>query len=83
MRSRKSRILSFLLAVVMVVALVPISGMKANAMTLSEFETKLSTFRSTRYGHNSYYIDNPNLTGGYQCFGFANELSLYMYECCR
>ena len=79
MRSKKSRILSILLAVVMVVALVPISSMKANAMTLSEFETKLSTFRTTRYGHNSYYIDNPDLTGGYQCFGFANELSLYMY----
>lgn len=42
---------------------------------LATFNTKLDTFKTKKYAHGSTYVDNPSLTGGYQCFGFANELA--------
>ena len=49
------------------------------AMSISTFNSKLSSFRSSRYAHNSTYVDDPSNTGGYQCFGYANELAKYIF----
>ena len=51
----------------------------SGSISISSFNSKLADFKSTRYSNNSIYKDNPNLTGGYQCFGYANEIALYMF----
>ncbi len=48
-------------------------------INLAKFNSRLSTFRTVEYGNGSTYVDNPELTGGYECFGFANELAIYMF----
>ena len=40
---------------------------------------KIAEFKSNRYPHNSTYRDDPNNTGGYECFGFANEIAKYIF----
>lgn len=49
------------------------------AIDENDFYTKLEEFKKNIYSNGSHYIDNPSLTGGYQCFGFANELAIYMF----
>ncbi len=50
------------------------------AMDMSTFNSKLADFKSTRYSENSKYVDSPGTTGGYSCFGFANEIAKYMFS---
>ncbi|MBQ7653471.1 MAG: hypothetical protein IJS17_00180, partial [Clostridia bacterium] len=71
------RILTVILAVIMLLSIVP--GVSASAMTQSAFNSKVSSFKSTQYSNNSTYKNNPSKTGGYQCFGFANEMALYVF----
>lgn len=54
----------------------PSSG---NGVDLTAFNQKLSQFKRNKYAHKSTYVNNPNLTGGYECFGFANELARYIF----
>ena len=81
MKNRVKKPLSLLLAVIMIICAVPMigDGVIAQAVTKSEFDSRLASFKSTQYGNNSTYVNNPSKTGGYQCFGFANELSLWIF----
>ncbi|MBR3844250.1 MAG: InlB B-repeat-containing protein, partial [Clostridia bacterium] len=73
--------LSGFLVLVMLLTLIQMGGFVVNAATvdLATFNSKLNSFQSQKYGNNSTYVDNPGLTGGYECFGFANELALYIF----
>ena len=51
----------------------------AQDAALEEFNAKLNKFKEKKYAHGSKYKNNPSLTGGYECFGFANELALYIF----
>ena len=61
--------------------LLPMFAIKSSAATVdyNTFLEKLTSFKKNHYAHNSTYVDNPNLTGGYECFGFANELAKYIF----
>ncbi|MBR4868865.1 MAG: InlB B-repeat-containing protein [Clostridia bacterium] len=74
-------LLSGLLVAVLLLSVVPLGTLTVSAATVTSatFNIKLQSFKSNKYGHNSTYRDNPDLTGGYQCFGFANELALYIF----
>ena len=75
------QVLSIFLAVIMLVAAVPVMniGLKASAITGSEFDSKLSDFKSDCYGHGSHYNNNePNILGS-QCFGYANYIARYVF----
>ena len=76
------KILSIFLALIIIIGIVPIAelDLQANAITESDFNSKLSSFKTNKYNNNSTYIDNPSKTGGYQCFGFANELALWIFD---
>ncbi len=50
-----------------------------SSVSLAQFNSRLKSFKKERYANGSTYIDNPKKTGGYQCFGFANELALYIF----
>lgn len=76
--TKKSRALSILLAIVMIVSLIPIGTISVNAMGLSTFNSKVASFKSNRYPHGSTYVNNASY-GGYQCFGFANEIATYIF----
>ena len=54
----------------------------ANAANVdtAEFNSKLASFKAEKYAHNSIYQNNPSLTGGYECFGYANELAIYIWD---
>lgn len=71
--------LSFVLVLIMILTILPMTRLKVNAMNLATFNEKVESFKITRYPNNSTYIDNPNGTGGYQCFGFANEIAKYIF----
>ena len=76
----KKRGFVILVAFVMFMVLIPSMLLPTNAATdISVFNSKLASFRSSRYPHESTYINDPDLTGGYQCFGFANEVALYIF----
>ncbi|MDE5993911.1 MAG: hypothetical protein K2G60_00185, partial [Oscillospiraceae bacterium] len=79
MKTMRKRIISLFLAVLMIVSIVPMGTISASAMDINTFNAKVESFKSTRYSHNSTYTDNPNTTGGYQCFGFANEIAKYIF----
>ena len=53
----------------------------ANAVNVdaAEFNSKLASFKAEKYANNSIYQNNPRLTGGYECFGYANELAIYVW----
>ncbi len=71
----KKRLVSFFLALIFILSVIPIS---VSAITISEFDSLVSSFQNNRYPHNSTYKDNA-LYGGYECFGFANELATYIF----
>ena len=54
----------------------------ANAANVdtAEFNSKLASFKAEKYAHNSIDQNNPSLTGGYECFGYANELAIYIWD---
>ena len=55
-----------------------ITSNAATYVTLSQFDTALNNFKSNKYKHDSTYVDNSSY-GGYQCFGFANEIAKYIF----
>ncbi len=55
-----------------------ITSNAATYVTLSQFDTALNNFKSNEYKHDSTYVDNSSY-GGYQCFGFANEIAKYIF----
>jgi len=75
------RLLSLLLSVVMIVGMIPAISIPVSASTtdLETFNSRLEMFKAERYSNGSKYVNNPTLTGGYECFGFANELAIYMF----
>lgn len=75
----KKRVLSFLLSVVLFLSIIPITNVPAQAISIDSFNGLVSTFRSAVYPDKSTYRDDPGKTGGYQCFGFANEMALYIF----
>lgn len=72
------KLVRLLLTLVMILTLIANLSVQAVADTTT-FYSKLSAFKNQKYAHNSIYKDNPNLTGGSQCFGYANELALYIW----
>lgn len=50
-----------------------------SSINLTHFNSKLNQFKKEEYAHNSIYVDDPANTGGYECFGFANELAKYIF----
>lgn len=75
----KKKVLSLFLCLLMIVSIVPMGTISASAMDINTFNAKVESFKSTKYSNGSTYIDNPNGTGGYQCFGFANEIAKYIF----
>ena len=80
------RILSVVLCLVMLLCAVPVMnlGMKAKAMSLFTFNERLEKFKSEVYGEGDTYNDSangssPGSTYGWQCFGFANYLTKYIF----
>ena len=39
----------------------------------------IADFKNNEYAHNSTYIDDPDYTGGYESFGFVNEIARYVF----
>lgn len=46
--------------------------------SLESFYKELNKFKN-KYPHGSIYVDNSSKTGGYQCFGFANEIGVDIF----
>lgn len=55
----------------------PCGAADSDAEKISE---SINQFKE-KYPHGSVYVDDPALTGGYECFGFANELALAVFGC--
>jgi len=49
------------------------------SIDLATFNNRIANFRTEKYDHGSTYQNNPSLTGGETCFGFANEVALYIW----
>lgn len=64
---------------VSVQAEVPVSVQPRAIIDNQFISEKVASFRNNRYPHNSTYKDDPDNTGGYECFGFANELAKYVF----
>ncbi len=75
------RLLSMVMSLAIIASMVFIVSVPVSAATvdISTFNAKLTEFQNTKYANNSVYVDNPGLTGGYECFGFANELALFIF----
>lgn len=75
------KVIAIIMAAFVMITAIPILniGVNANAVTKSEFDSRLSSFKSTQYSNGSTYVNNPSKTGGYQCFGFANEIALWIF----
>lgn len=73
--------LSILLVTLMLLTMLPLGavGVSAAAINLSTFNSKLAEFKKSVYPEGSTYEDNPKLYGGYECFGFANQIAKYMF----
>lgn len=54
------------------------SEVSAEGTSLEFFYSKLDDFKKNKYGNNSKYVDDPVNTGGYTCFGFANEIAKHI-----
>lgn len=78
MKVKQKRIISLFLAMLMLFSVLPAGTMTASAMDVSTFNAKVEAFKS-RYPNNSTYVNNPSATGGYQCFGYANEIAKYIF----
>ena len=50
----------------------------AKAIDLPTFNSKLEQFKKDVYSEGSTYKDNSSY-GGYECFGFANQIAQYMF----
>ena len=76
------QIVSVMLCLLMLVAVVPVMdlGLKAEAMSLSAFNERLEKFKNEVYGEGTTYDDSTNgSTYGWECFGFANYLTRYIF----
>lgn len=78
MKLKQKRIISLFLAIMMLFSVLPAGTMTASAMEINTFNTKVTAFRNNRYANNSTYVNNAKY-GGYQCFGFANEIATYIF----
>lgn len=78
---KTSKLLSVLLAVVMLLTVIPLGAVSvsAAAINLSTFNSRLAEFKKSVYPEGSTYQDNPSAYGGYECFGFANQIAKYMF----
>lgn len=77
---RKS--VSVFLVLVMLICVLPFGGINANAasvVTENTFQSKYNKFKSDKYPDGVIYTNNPSATGGYECFGYANEIAKYIY----
>lgn len=78
MKLKQKRIISLFLAILMLFSVTPMETISASAMDVVTFNTKVTAFMNNRYANNSTYVDNAKY-GGYQCFGFANEIATYIF----
>ena len=54
-------------------------GTSSKEMTAGLFEAKLAGFIANVYANGSRYIDKEEEYSGIQCYGFANQLTKYIY----
>ena len=70
--------ISFLMTlIVLLTCFSAFAGTASAASDLTNFDARLAQFK-TRYPHNSTYVNDLSY-GGYECFGFANELAWHMF----
>ncbi|MBQ6885179.1 MAG: dockerin type I repeat-containing protein [Clostridia bacterium] len=78
------RLLSIILTLAIIICAVPMGSFmfKVDAATQineSVFQSKYKTFKEEKYRDGSIYVNNPSSTGGYECFGYANEIAKYIF----
>ncbi len=78
------KVLSVLLVVMLVLTVIPLSAFEfsvsaATEITESTFNSKYQKFKSDKYPDGSIYKNDPSSTGGYECFGYANEIAMYIF----
>ena len=56
-----------------------VSGAQSKEMNTSLFYAKLAEFEETVYANGSKYKDNAKEYSGIQCYGFANQISKYIF----
>ncbi len=73
------KVLALLVSVFLLLAMIPMGAVSvsAAAIDLATFNSKLAEFKK-KYPNKSTYVDNADF-GGYECFGFANEIAEYMF----
>ena len=74
------RITAVFAAVLLVMTALPYGVFAASSdMTKPLFEERLASFRENVYANGSTYVDNVPEYRGSQCFGFANQISKYVF----
>ncbi|MBO4869001.1 MAG: InlB B-repeat-containing protein [Clostridia bacterium] len=83
MKKKRSLLISaaalLLTAAVLFGALPLFAAASGPVMTYALFEEKLAAFKENVYPNGSTYVDNIREFRGIQCFGFANEISKYIF----
>lgn len=76
----KKAVLALLVCFIMIYSHAGVLPSFASVDASEQLDEKLAEFKQ-KYPHGSFYTDNQTLAGGVECFGFANELALYIYGC--
>lgn len=79
------KILSVLLVIVLIFTAIPLGELELNVSAVTEitestFNSKYNEFKSnSKYADGNIYTNNPSGSGGYECFGYANEAAKYIF----
>ena len=76
------KLLAIIVTVMLLLSTLSVAFFTANAATAiteSTFQTKYNAFKKNVYPDGSTYKNDPTKTGGYECFGYANEIAKYIY----